>query len=78
MSVQTFCGNGPDLLLWNGSRAALGKTLIGVPNFLNHYVILVVYIVVHIVYKCGRELHNTTWRVAGWGHMIQNETNQNG
>jgi hypothetical protein len=44
MSTQPFYGKGPHPLLWDGSRAALGKTTVsGIPNCLNYCVIFIVY-----------------------------------
>jgi hypothetical protein len=60
-------GNGPHPL-WAGSRTALGKiTASNISNCPNY---CVVFYNIHIIYKCGCSLHNTTWQSASCRPML--------
>lgn len=64
MGLKTFSDIGPRPLLWTGSRVARGNiTVSGISIRLNYCVI---FYTMYIIFKCGRELHNTAWRAADW------------
>jgi len=58
MGLQTFYSNGPNQLLWAGSRAERGQTTNGRFNCLNYCEIFMV----HTLWKFRRGPHNTIGR----------------
>jgi len=68
---KSFCGECQQLSLCAGSRdAGVNITISGILNLLNYCVILIVYIMITNIYKCGCEPHNNNPDDRGLGIRV--------